>query len=243
MNNRWAINIDVEGFSKNYEHSEDRKTFAILALSELMDSIVKIGTRCFPGDPDKNYSDRLFAHQFGDGFIICSDFPENDATRAISIAVAIMRHMIIKGYATKAAISTGDMSDIKGCYPKSVRDTDDERVSLGMGLMTIISVMGTALTKAHKLSNTQKGAVLILDENLAKLGLPNGVEMKGSSGCCIDWVSINLPMSEQIAHTAGLAIDNPQKLIEKLDSYYKQEPTPEDSWIDATRVMIAEGKA
>ena len=243
MNNRWAINIDVEGFSKNYEHSEDRKTFAILALSELMDSIVKIGTRCFPGDPDKNYSDRLFAHQFGDGFIICSDFPEEDATRAISIAVAIMRHMIIKGYATKAAISTGDMSDIKGCYPKSVRDTDDERVSLGMGLMTIISVMGTALTKAHKLSNTQKGAVLILDENLAKLGLPNGVEMKGSSGCCIDWVSIILPMSEQIAHTAGLAIDNPQKLIEKLDSYYKQEPTPEDSWIEATRVMIAEGKA
>ena len=243
MNNRWAINIDVEGFSKNYEHSEDRKTFAILALSELMDSIVKIGTRCFPGDPDKNYSDRLFAHQFGDGFIICSDFPEQDATRAISIAVAIMRHMIIKGYATKAAISTGDMSDIKGCYPKPVRDTDDERVYLGMGLMTIISVMGTALTKAHKLSNNQEGAVLILDENLAKLGLPEGVEVKGSSGCCIDWVSINLPMSEQIAHTAGLAIGNPQKLIEKFNSYCKQEPIPLASWIKATRVMMAEGKA
>lgn len=135
------------------------------------------------------------------------------------------------------------MSDIKGCYPKSVRDTDDERVYLGMGLMTIISVMGTALTKAHKLSNTQKGAVLILDENLAKLGLPEGVEVKGNSGCCIDWVSINLPMSEQIAHTAGLATDNPQKLIEKLNSYCKQEPIPSASWIEATRVMIAEGKA
>ena len=186
MNNRWAINIDVEGFSTNYEHSEDRKTFAILALAELMDSIVKIGRRCFPGDPDKNYSDRLFAHQFGDGFIICPDFSKQDATRTISIAVAIMRHMIIKGYATKAAISTGNMSDIKGCYPKSVRDTDDERVYLGMGLMTIISAMGTALTKAHKLSNTQNGAVLILDENLAKLGLPEGVvEVKGSSWCCM----------------------------------------------------------
>jgi len=243
MNNRWAISIDVEGFSKNYEHSEDRKTFAILALAELMDSIVKIGTRCFPGEPDRNFSDRLFAHQFGDGFIICSDFPEHDATRAISIAAAIMRHMIIKGYATKAAISTGDMSDIKGCYPKSVRDTDDERVYLGKGLMTIISVMGTALTKAHKLSNSQTGAVLILDEDLVKLGLPEGIELKGISGCCIDWVSSNLPMSEQIAHTAGLATGNPQALFEKLISYFKQEPFPPDSWIEATRVMMAEVKA
>jgi len=243
MNNSWAVYIDVEGFSENYEYSEDRKTFAILALAELMDSIVKIGTQCFPGDRDKNFSDRLFAHQFGDGFIICSDFPEQDAIRAISIAVAIMRHMIIKGYATKAAISTGDMSDIKGCYPKSVRDTDDERVYLGRGLMTIISVMGTALTKAHKLSSTQKGAVLILDENLAKLGLPEGVKVKDSSGGCIDWISSNLPMSEQIAHTAGLATGNPQALIEKLNSYYKQEPIPPSSWIEGTRFMIAEGKA
>lgn len=155
MSSGWAINIDVEGFSKNYEHSEVRKTFAILAIGELMDSIVKIGTLCFPGNPDKNFSDRLFAHQFGDGFIICSDFPEPDASRAISIAVAIMRHMIVKGYVTKAAISTGDMSDIKGCYPKAVRDSRDGRVDLGMGLMTIISVMGTALTKAHKLSSTR----------------------------------------------------------------------------------------
>jgi len=243
MNNRWAIYIDVEGFSENYEYSEDRKTFAILSLAELMDSIVKIGTQCFPGDRDKNFSDRLFAHQFGDGFIICSDFPEQDATRAISIAVAIMRHMIIKGYATKAAISTGDMSDIKGCYPKSVRDTDDGRVYLGMGLMTIISVMGTALTKAHKLSSTQKGAVLILDEHLAKLDLPDGIKMKGSSGRCIDWVYSNLPMSVEIAQSAGLATGNSQTLVEKLSSYCKQEPIPPSSWIEATRFMIEEEKA
>jgi hypothetical protein len=243
MTNSWAVYIDVEGFSENYEYSEDRKTFAILALAELVDSIVKIGTQCFPGDRDKNFSDRLFVHQFGDGFIICSDFPEQNAISAISITVAIMRHMIIKGYATKAAISTGDMSDIKGCYPKSVRDTDDEKVNLGRGLMTIISVMGTALTKAHKLSNTQKGAVLILDENLAKLDLPEGVKVKDSSGCCIDWISSNLPMSEQIAHTAGLATDNPQALIEKLNSHCKQEPIPPSSWIEGTRFMIVEEKA
>jgi len=243
MNNSWAVYIDVEGFSENYEYSEDRRTFAILALAELMDSIVRIGTQCFPGDRDKNFSDRLFVHQFGDGFIICSDFPEQTAIRAISIAVAIMRHMIIKGYATKAAISTGDMSDIKGCYPKSVRGTADDIVYLGRGLMTIISVMGTALTKAHKLSSTQKGAVLILDEKLAKLGLPEGVNVKGNSGFSIDWVSSNLPMADEIACTAGLATDNTQTLIEKLNSYCKQEPIPPASWIESTCGRIVEGKA
>jgi len=240
MNDAWAINIDIEGFSKNYEYSEDRKTFAILALSELMHAIIKIWRQCFPGDPDKNYSDRLFAHQFGDGFIICSDFPERDAIRAISISVAIMRHMIIKGYATKAAISTGNMSDIKGCYPKTVRDANDEIVYLGHGLMTTIPVMGTALTKAHKLSNTQKGAVLILDESLAKLGLPEGVRVKISSAWFIDWVSSNLPLSEQIAKTEGLATDNPQTLIEKLNHYCRQKPIPPASWIEATRTAIGE---
>ena len=243
MDNRWAINIDVEGFSKNYEHSEDRKTFAILALSELMDSIVKIGISCFPGNPKINYSDRLFVHQFGDGFIICSDFPEKNASRAISIAVAIMRHMIIKGFATKAAISTGDMSDIQGCYPKSVRDTNNDVVRLGMGLMTVISVMGTALTKAHKLSSTQKGAVLILDENLVIQGMPEGVMVKGDCGCCINWVFSNIPMAEQIAKAAGLSTDNPQVLIEKFNLYCKQEPIPPDSWIEGTRFTIEEGMA
>ena len=240
MNGRWSINIDVEGFSKNYEHSENRKTFAILALSELMDSIIKVGRFSFPGDPDKNYSDRLFAHQFGDGFIICSDFSEPDASRAISIAVAIMRHMIIKGYATKVAISAGNMSGIKGCYPKAVRDMADERVDLGMGFMTIISVMGTALTKAHKLSGTRKGAVLILDDDLAKLGLPEGIELNGGAdaGNCINWVSSNLPLSDHIANKSGLETANPQMLIEKLNSYCEQEPIPPVSWINATRSMI-----
>ncbi|MDP1771534.1 MAG: hypothetical protein Q8L15_04560 [Methylobacter sp.] len=203
-----------------------------------MDSIVKIGTLSFPGDSDKNSSERLFAHQFGDGFIICSDFPEPDASRAISIAVAIMRHMIIKGYATKAAISAGDMLDIKGYYPKSVRDAESGIVYLGMGLMTIISVMGTALTKAHKLSDTQKGAVLILDDNLAKLGLPEGVELNGDAGNCINWVSSNLPLSDHIAKKSGLETANPQMLIEKLNLYCEQEPTPPAFWIEATRSMI-----
>ena len=243
MNGRWGISIDVEGFSKNYEHSEDRKTFAIIALAELMDSIVKIGRLCFPGNSDINFSDRLFVHQFGDGFIICSDYPESDASRAISIAVSLMRHMILKGFATKAAISSGDMSDIKGCYPNSVRDTQDGRVNLGMGLMTVISVMGTALTKAHKLAGTHSGAVLIIDDNLVDLGLPDGATMQSEQGNCVDWVNSNLPMVEDIAIKAGLIIGAPARIIEKLNSYCTIEPTPPKSWVDATFATLNAGKA
>jgi hypothetical protein len=233
MDGRWGISIDVEGFSNNYEHSEERKTFAILALAELMNAIVNIGQQCYPGNPSKNYSDRLFVHQFGDGFIICSDFPEIDASRAIAIATAIMRHMILKGFATKAAISSGDMSDIKGCYPKSVRDTQDERVYLGMGLMTVISVMGTALTKAHKLSNTHRGAVLIVDNDLVKLGLPEGVVLDSKSSC-IDWINSNLPAADEIASKSRLLTGNTANLLAKLNEYCCIDPVPPNSWVDAT---------
>ena len=58
MDDRWGISIDVEGFSKNYEYSEERKKFAISALCELMNAIVNIGRECYPGDPDTNFSDR-----------------------------------------------------------------------------------------------------------------------------------------------------------------------------------------
>ena len=58
----WAINIDLEGFSKNYEDSEDRKTYAIWGLHHLMDAIINIGNSVYRDPPE-----RLFAHQFGDG--------------------------------------------------------------------------------------------------------------------------------------------------------------------------------
>jgi len=75
---RWAISIDIEGFSKHYEYSEDRKTYAIFALGELMNSVFLVGSRCFPGTPEKNFSERLFAHQYGDAFLVCSNFPESE---------------------------------------------------------------------------------------------------------------------------------------------------------------------
>jgi len=243
VNDRWAISIDIEGFSNHYEYDEERKTYAILALGELMNSVFLVGSRCFPGTPEKNFSERLFAHQYGDGFLVCSDFPEPDASRPIAIAVAVMRHMTMKGYATKAAISTGDLSDIRGCYPKPMRDAQDERLDVGMGLMTIISVMGTALTKAHKLATTRKGAVLILDKQLVEIGLPVGTKTRDPSSNCIDWVSSDLPLADEIARKSQLRTASAKDLCEKLRTYCAIQPAPPASWIEATFASVGRGGA
>jgi hypothetical protein len=234
----WGISIDIEGFSNHYEYDEERKTYSILALGELMNSIFLVGSQCFPGTPERNFSERLFAHQYGDGFIVCSDFPERDASRPIAIAIALLRHLTMKGYAAKAAISTGDLSDIRGCYPKPMRDVQEDCLHIGMGLMTVISVMGTALTKAHKLATTRKGAVLILDKQLVEIGLPIGTKIRDQSSNCVDWVSSDLPLADKIARESQLRTASAKELCEKLRTYCAIQPTPPASWIEATFATV-----
>lgn len=243
MSDRWSISIDIEGFSRNYEHSEKRKTYAILALRELMSAVYRIGSQCFPGTQEKNYSERLFAHQFGDGFLVCSDFPEPDASRAIAIAIAIQRHLILKGFVAKAAISTGDLSDINGCYPQPIRDAGEDRLHMGMGLMTIISVMGTALTKAHKLGSSVKGAVLVVDKSLLNKGLPPGIRTCGPSSNYVDWIFSVCPLAEEIARKSDLLNASPDRLYEKLRAYCATEPIPPDSWTEATFNSVGQNSA
>jgi hypothetical protein len=243
MSDRWGISIDVEGFSKNYEFSEERKTYAILALGELMRAIYQVGTRCFPGTPEKNYSERLFAHQFGDGFLVCSDFHEPDGSRAIAIAAALLRHMALKGYVAKAAIATGDLSGISGCYPQPMRDAAGDSVGMGMGLMTTIGVMGTALTKAHKLGASARGAVLVVDQKLLEKGIPPGAVVCGSTGNCIDWVSSNMPLVSEIAAKSGLSVAGAEQIHAKLRAYCVTAPVPPQPWVEATFMCLSHGGA
>lgn len=232
---RWGLSIDIEGFSNKYEYSEDMKTNAIMALHELMAAVIKIGRQVYPGRHENNFSERLFAHQFGDGFIITSDFYEKNTDRCIAIAMSLMRHMMMRGYATKAAISTGDMSDIKGCYPVLVRNSKDDCVVLGMGLMTIIPVMGTALTRSHKLLSRISGCVLALDASRFE-EISNKVVISENRGVIkIDWLSDKLPLAEEISAMANLEYGDRDSLLKKFDWYIEQEPRPSNSWIESTR--------
>ena len=231
----WAINIDIEGFSKNYEESEERKTYAIWGLHHLMGAIISIGNIVYPDPPE-----RLFAHQFGDGFLIASDFYEENSERPIAIAAALMRHMLMNGYATKSAISTGGMSDIKGCYPKPIKDSDEGTIHIGAGIMTTIPVMGSALTRAHKLSGIKSGSQLIIDTTRFAC-TPNYksiIEQKGIM--LIDWVSSEIPLAEQITENAGLTAGNKEALRKKLDNYVKSKPKPPDSWKNSTLEVLGQ---
>lgn len=240
MDRRWAISIDIEGFSTLYESSESGKDRAIWALHELMDAVIKIGRCAYPGDVTINEADRIFAHQFGDGFVIVSDFEETDSCRCIAIATTIMRHMAMKGVCTKAAISTGDMADIHGCYPDSVRFSDNGTLPLGAGLMTTIPVMGTALTKAYKLSSRVSGSVLVVDK-LAFVHIPDFLVVSCDDECCfINWRSDKHDLARTISEKSGLEFGDKDQLLGLFEKYIERVPRPPEKWIECSRASIGE---
>lgn len=193
-----------------------------------------MGQKVYPGDLNNNYWDRVFAHQFGDGFIIVSNFEEPDPSRCIAIATSLSRHMLIQGFATKAAISTGSMSDINGCYPDAMRYANNNTLNLGMGLITSIPVMGTALTKAFKLGGRVSGNVVVIDvtqfptipEDLIK-------EREGNVGY-INWMSDKNSLACEISQKAGLQFGSEKQLLSLFSSYITTAPRPPQKWIEGS---------
>lgn len=232
MGNRWSIWIDVEGFSNLYRLNSNR---AIQHLSYLMESLYRIGIHVFG-----NSSNRLFIHQFGDGFIVVSDFPEPNPTRPLAICIAVMRHLLKKGVLTKAAVSSGDFADISSCFPEEVikAAVDRRHLRIGKGVMTITPVMGMALIAAHKLSGTDSGALLLLDTSRFS-GIPEEVICKAGTASTIDWVHTNLSDVESICNKASL--DNlSSEEAEKLIKMYINQNTDDLSknWIERTKETL-----
>ncbi len=239
----WGLSIDIEGFSNQFEHSENARTNAIAALCELMKAILRIGRNVYPGKISDNYSERLFAYQFGDGFVISSCLNEMDANRAVAISISLMRHMMMKGYAVKVAISTGHMSGINSCYPEDVSESESDMVSLGNGLLTTIPVTGTALIRSHKLLSKRSGCVLIIDTNRFD-GLPDEIIRNEEDGISIiNWVSTESSLSKYISETAGLKHGSKVELIQNYEHYLKKKPVPPESWIISTRASWSERHA
>lgn len=238
MDKRWGISIDIEGFSSLYECGEKGKTRAIWGLHELMKAIIHIGTHAYPGDPAKNDSDPIFSHQFGDGFIIVSNFEEPDPCRCIAISVSLMRHMTMKGYSTKAAISTGDMTDIQGCYPEEVRLSNNGSVSLGAGLLTTIPAMGTALTKAHKLSSRVSGNVLVIDRQAYESIPETIISSSEANWFFIDWRLDEHELARTISEKSGLNYGSQDQLHRVFDEYILKEPIPPKSWVEGSKRSV-----
>lgn len=230
---RWSIWIDIEGFSKLWPQG----SLALSGLRQLMSGIHAIGNRCYPGD-----GDRIFAHQFGDGFVIVSAFHELDLDRAASIAVALVRHVTGSGCMARAAIAEGEFCDYRGCWPPEITaeqaSNGDDTVSLGSGLMTFLPVMGTALINAHKLdaANPAKGAIVTIEtKNSTRLspGLQRNMIDGAAEFTVIDWVHSKSQHLDRMARKAGIGIGTEAEL-EAATNRYIDSHDLSSGWIEST---------
>jgi hypothetical protein len=224
MSERWSIYIDIEGFGALWEKN-DR---ALRALGELMRGIFRLAHRCYPCEPQ-----RLFAHQFGDGFIVLSDFHEESLERCAAIAVTLMRHVAAHSCFARAAIAEGEWSDIQGCYPNEVLSSleGDHTIGLHMGIMTIIPVMGTALIRAVALGKrAPKGPLLIVESSkMRRLGATTPcTTIPNSDLISIDWVHMESALVTDLKTKTSLSAPSAAALENMLKGYCTINEAPEE---------------
>jgi hypothetical protein len=222
VSDSWSIYIDIEGFSVLWDKDDQ----VLWSLGELMRAIFRLARQCYPREPD-----RLFAHQFGDGFVVVSDFYEESLERCATVATAIMRHVAGSGCFARGGISEGQLSDIQGCYPKEVLEglERDQTVSLEMGIMTINPVMGTALTRAvgvHKVA--PRGPLLAIHSSKAsRLGASvSRMPIPDAELMSIDWVHMQSDLLTSLQQRARLNSPSPADLEASLDRYCQQHDLP-----------------
>lgn len=220
MDNRWAIHIDIEGFSALYPEGND----ALWGLNKLMLGIHRIGKNVFSESPE-----RLFVHQLGDGFLIVSDFHEENLDRAALIAIVLMKFITSFGIFCRATIAEGGISDIKGCYSNEVMNECGEDGSLtskmGAGLMTIFPVMGTALINAVGIDKVSpKGPLITLPleyrDRLSSYFIIN--DIPDSKLGSIDWVHTESDRLLEISKAALLKYPCPNNLENLVVNYIKK---------------------
>lgn len=227
---RWSLFMDIDGFSKVYEEDHVR---ALLALGAMMEALYFLGSRVFCDEPH-----RLFIHQLGDGFVVIPSFAESSLRNPLAIAVIALRHVLANGGAARAAISTGDFSDISGCYPDVIQDamTDHGVLMLGEGLMTIFPVMGSALINSHRLEKTEpKGSLVVVQSDL--IGeIPaeySATQVGAEDTVVVDWIGAENDFLSEAAARAGIAMPTTDELKSYLETYIN-ETHPPDYWIDPT---------
>ncbi len=226
MDNRWAIYIDIEGFSALYP----KGNYALLGLNKLMLAIHRIGKNVYPEPPD-----RLFVHQLGDGFLIVSDFHEECLDRAVLIAAVLMKFIASFGVFSRAAIAEGELSDIKGCYSSEVvggcHKDNSPTSRMGAGLMTILPVMGTALINAVGIDKrSSKGPLLTIpSEYKSRLSLPFITnDIPNSPLSSIDWIHAELDSLSEITKKAFLKCPPPENLEKLVRNYINKYKLPSE---------------
>jgi len=226
----WSIFIDIEGFSKRFQ--EESQIQALEILFQLMHYLFQIGSRIFPRQPE-----HLFIYQVGDGFLITpyKRYEEN-LERPISITIALMQSILLKGGIARASISTGDFEDYLSEYPQEIKKEIEKHdiVRIGDGLMTVFQVMGDALINSYQLANkAQKGPCLFVDIRLKEYLPKDGIvflEDKDRNILIIDWIRSKTKLSEKIIKIIYGDVPKIKNLVEAIQNYIKKYQELSEEW-------------
>jgi hypothetical protein len=228
---RWALWIDIEGFSSLYRDAAR----ALRVFVTLLDGVYRIGSRGFPSG-----AQRLFAHHVGDGFVVVSDIGDPHLERPVCIAIALLRHVASTGWFCKDAIGEGELADIRGCYPAEIRSAENGsgRFSMGDGLLTTLPVMGSALINAYDVSRKAKGALLLVSSSEGRR-LPRCQfgEPEGSGVLAIDWVHSELDGVSELQQRAGLEVPTQSALENGISGYCSAQYAGEE-WCASTKRFL-----
>lgn len=233
---RWTIFVDIEGFGERYLSMPPKETEADFLLRELMRDIYRIGSEIYCRE-----NDRLFVHQAGDGFFILPDFGDISLERPIGIAISLMRASLLRNGGLKSAISFGDRADITGVYPREVREAanGENILKLGDGLMTIISVMGEGIVRAHKISQCASGPLLLIDRILAPKVRDLNLEFtEYARHIELNHIRIHLTLADRILAHLGYSPPSADELRRKLLDYIAANESISDPWRRGANSLI-----
>ncbi|NJO21153.1 MAG: hypothetical protein HC838_15475, partial [Spirulinaceae cyanobacterium RM2_2_10] len=211
----WALYLDIEGFGKRWNETNMRPFRGIGAL---MEGIFKIGAK-------SDDSDRLFAHQFGDAFLVVSDFHEENLDRAVLIGVALMRQVLLEGETVKCSLDEGNLSDIANCFPKCIREqynkSETGSISMGSGQMTITAVMGSALIQTSSVQKKAKGPLFLLRKELrGRISESFQLrDVKGAELLSLNWIKGDPPGLAELERKVGLRSLNERCRVKLLKRY------------------------
>lgn len=224
MSGRWAIHIDVEGFGAKWNDTAD----AFCGLNALMAGIFRIGARAYPEPPQ-----RLFAHQFGDGFLVVSDFHEERLDRAVLVSIALLCHVLASGAVARAAIAEGELSDVVGCYPPEIRHQPDrDHIIFGSGVMTVFPVMGTALIDSVALDKScPSGPLLaIAPANLSRCPPDVQSHQVDEKVACLNWLLGEPQGLYELQAASGLKSCSETERRAQLEQYLVDNPGLSEKW-------------
>ena len=238
-NHRWALYIDIEGFGVKWN---DTTMDAFRGINALMQGIFWIGDRYYRDSPD-----RLFAHQFGDGFLVVSDFHEERLDRPVLVSIALLRHLLAQGETAKCSIAEGEVSDIQNCYPSEVRSQLNKwNIQFGSGVMTVSSVLGSALINAvGLLKKSPSGPLLTLSrENSVRLSCGVTIADVNEQVVAVDWLRGEPVGLEQLQIAARLKRHSESERVDQLSEYIGANAFLKPQWKEnAQKYLIGGGES